>query len=157
MCQTTRGYIGCFISDILSIGRFRQPHHANFNCFNCLGTARVHAYIYPIAPHLGGVQCRPRPCQHLRVRVKGGINLDEVLSFIMSEQAQRGMGERDVDAGGATMVARGTRTTRRWRKRIPCSVHPHSISGHSMHTYMTVMSPLAPCGVVPSPPSLLNP
>ena len=112
---------------------------------------RVRAYVYPIATRLGGVRRRPRPCQHLQVGVKGGINLDEVLSFIMSEWAQRGMGERGVDAGGAMMAVRGTRTARTWRKRTPCSVHPRSISGHSVHISATVMSPPAPCGVVPSP------
>ena len=87
MCQMTRVYMGCFISDILSIGQCAQLHHANFNCFDCLGTARVRAYIYPIAPHLGGVQHRLRLCQHFWVRVKGGINLNEVLSVIMSKWA----------------------------------------------------------------------
>ena len=43
--ETTRGYIGWFVSDILSIGRFGQSRHANFNCFDRLGTARVCAYL----------------------------------------------------------------------------------------------------------------
>jgi hypothetical protein len=43
--ETTRGYIGWFVSDILSIGRFGQSRHANFNCFDRLGTARVCASL----------------------------------------------------------------------------------------------------------------
>jgi hypothetical protein len=47
-CRTTRGCIGCFVSDILSIGRFEQLRRANFNCFDHLGTARVYLSNRPM-------------------------------------------------------------------------------------------------------------
>ena len=87
--RTTRGCIGCFVSDILSIGRFEQLRRANFNCFDRLGTARVYLSNRPCR----AVQHRSRPCQHLQIGIRSGIDLDEVLSPIVSERAQCGTGE----------------------------------------------------------------
>ena len=88
--ETTRGYIGCFVSDILSIDRFGQSRHANFHCFDRLGTARVCAYS-PNCPTPRGsttqtatMSTPPGPGQ--------GQGQPRVLRFILDKRVQRGTG-----------------------------------------------------------------